>query len=252
MHSGACWRDSKKSVIRGYQFLNQLPRWRLFLLGAACYLLNPLWQTPYWQLQLLSKSPAETSLELTSVLDFYQQHGDAALPALQAQLQLDKLRQQELQLMAENATFSSQSRDEKWAEATEFMIAHLAQSVTGNELRILDSECRNNLCQIELHAPKGLTPEFQAMVLKYASTLKAGDLEFQNLVPGQDRILLELKSDKKLKHGFWTTRRLEPVEKALWQQQVRTWLHPKPAAATTEADSKQPLHETPTSEQKGS
>ena len=139
------------------------------------------------------------------------------------------------QLIADNATFSSQARDDKWAEATEFMIAHLAQSVTDNQLRILDSECRNNLCRIELYAPKGLTPEFQALVLKYASTLKRGDLEFQDLVPGKDRIMLELKSDKKLKYGYWASRRLEPAEKAQWQQDVRAWLQPvssKPETTT--------------------
>lgn len=224
--SGACWRDSKKAGLYCYQFLNQLPRWRLLLLGAALYLLSPFLQTPYWQLQLFTQSSAETSLEVKKIVNFYQQYGDAALPALQAQLQLEKLRQLELQLIADQSDFASQSRDDKWAEATEFMIAHLAQSVTENQLRILDSECRNNLCRIEIHAPKGLTPDFQALVLKYASTLKRGDLEFQDLVPGKDRILLELKSDKKLKYGYWASRRLEPAAKAQWQQQVKAWLQP--------------------------
>jgi len=236
--TGALWRDILRYARCAYHYLQQLPCWRLAALGAALYLLLPLSVTPYWQLQLLISQPAETEAPLKSVLAFYQKHGDAVLPALQAQLELDKLRRLEQQLIADNATFSSQARDDKWAEATEFMIAHLAQSVTDNQLRILDSECRNNLCRIELYAPKGLTPEFQAQVLKYASTLKRGDLEFQDLVPGKDRIMLELKSDKKLKYGFWASRQLEPDEKAQWREDIRAWLNPAPAKSKPEATTK--------------
>lgn len=247
--TGSLWRDLRKHTRSGYVYLNQLPRWRLVLMGAALYLLFPLFQTPYWQLQLLTTDQADSELKLKSLLAFYQQHGEAALPALQAQLQLDQLRHYEQKLIADNQTFSAQSRDDKWAEATEFMIAHLAQSVTENQLRILDSECRNNLCRIEIYAPKGLTPEFQALVLKYASTLKRGDLEFQDLVPGKDRILLELKSDKKLKYGYWATRTLEPAAKVQWQQDVKAWLHPQPLNPTTNqadhADPNQAAAETP-------
>jgi hypothetical protein len=234
LKSGALWRDLLKFARCAFFYLQQLPRWRLAALGAALYLLLPLSVTPYWQLQLLTNQPTDTEAPLQSVLAFYQKHGEAVLPALQAQLELDKLRRMEQQLIADNTTFSSQARDDQWAEATEFMIAHLAQSVTDNQLRILDSECRNNLCRIELYAPKGLTPQFQAQVLKYASTLKRGDLEFQDLVPGKDRIMLELKSDKKLKYGFWTTRQLEPAAKAQWQQDVRAWLQPTTTATKTE------------------
>ncbi len=233
----ACWRYVTTGTLRRdvvavarqwLRYVQQLPRWRLAALGAASYLLLPLWVTPIWQLELLTASPAATQPPLQSLLAFYQQHGNAVLPALQAQLELDKLSRLEQQLLLENATFSAQTRDEKWAEATEFMIAYLAQNVTENQLRILDAECRNNLCQIELYAPKGLTPEFQALVLKYASTLKRGDLEFHNLVPGNNRIMLELKSDKKLKFGFWITRQLEPAAKSIWQQQIKSWLQPMP------------------------
>lgn len=243
--TGGLWLDIQRYTRCVYRYLQQLPPWRLALLGAAIYLLLPLSVTPIWQLQLLTAKDAETEAPLKSLLKFYQKHGEAVLPALQAQLELDKLRRLEQQLIAENATFSSQSRDEKWAEATEFMIAHLAQSVTDNQLRILDSECRNNLCRIELYAPKGLTPDFQALVLKYASTLKRGDLEFQDLVPGKDRILLELKSDKKLKYGFWASRRLEPAEKAQWQQDVRAWLQPQPAKSKPQARVTPPAQEKP-------
>lgn len=238
LKSGAWWRDLLKFARCASHYLQQLPRWRLVALGAALYLLLPLSVTPYWQLQLLTSQTVETEPPLKSLLAFYQKHGEAVLPALQAQLELDKLRRLEQQLIADNATFSSQARDEKWAEATEFMIAHLAQNVTDNQLRILDSECRNNLCRIELYAPKGLTPQFQAMVLKYASTLKRGDLEFHDLVPGKDRIMLELKSDKKLKYGFWASRQLAPAEKEQWQQDVRAWLQPVPTKSKPEASTK--------------
>lgn len=242
--TGGLWLDILRYARCAYRYLQQLPPWRLALLGAAIYLLLPLSVTPIWQLQLVTAKDAATEASLKPLLKFYQQHGEAVLPALQAQLELDKLRRLEQQLIAENATFSSQSRDEKWAEATEFMIAHLAQNVTDNQLRILDSECRNNLCRIEIYAPKGLTPQFQALVLKYASTLKRGDLEFHDLVSGKDRILLELKSDKKLKYGFWASRQLAPPEKAQWQQDVRAWLQPQavtskpPAKAKPEATAK--------------
>ena len=226
--TGALWRDLLSRATFSYDFINQQPRWRLAFVGAALYLLFPLLHTPIWQLQLLMNPAVETEPKLKLLEAFYQKHGDAVLPVLQAQLQLQQLHQYEQQLIANNQSFSAQSRDDQWAEATEFMIAHLAQSVTENQLRILDSECRNNLCRIEIYAPKGLTPEFQALVLKYASTLKRGDLEFQDLVPGTDRILLELKSDKKLKYGYWATRTLEPAAKVQWQQTVRAWLHPQP------------------------
>jgi hypothetical protein len=226
--SGALWRDMVSLATLSYQFINQLPRWRLAFIGAALYVLLPLLPTPIWHFQLLMNPAVETEPKLKLLETFYQKHGDAVLPVLQAQLHLQQLHQYEQQLIAKNQRFSAQSRDEKWAEATEFMIAHLAQSVTENQLRILDSECRNNLCRIEIYAPKGLTPEFQALVLKYASTLKRGDLEFQDLVPASDRILLELKSDKKLKYGYWATRALEPAAKEQWQQTVRAWLHPQP------------------------
>jgi hypothetical protein len=248
--TGALWRDILRYAHWAYHYLQQLPRWRLAALGAALYLLLPLSVTPYWQLQLLTAQPGETEQPLKSVLAFYQKHGDAVLPVLDAQLELDKLSRFEQQLIAANSTFSSQARDDKWAEATEFMIAHLAQSVTDNQLRILDSECRNNLCRIELYAPKGLTPEFQALVLKYASTLKRGDLEFQDLVPGKDRILLELKSDKKLKYGYWASRKLEPAAKAQWQQQVRTWLNPASVAAVNGSDDKNAAADQPIEELK--
>jgi|GEM_PF-1643465 len=238
LKTGALWLDVQRYTRCAYHYLQQLPRWRLGLLGAALYLLLPLSVTPYWQLQLLSEKSAATEPTLKSLLAFYQKHGEAVLPALQAQLELDKLRRLEQQLIADNATFSSQARDDKWAEATEFMIAHLAQNVTDNQLRILDSECRNNLCRIELYAPKGLTPQFQALVLKYASTLKRGDLEFHDLVPGKDRIMLELKSDKKLQYGFWASRQLEPAEKAQWREEIRAWLQPVPAKSKPEATTK--------------
>ena len=205
--------------------IEQIPmKHRALAAGVCLYLLWPFAHAPQWQWQSLWQSEAETATALAPLLSFYSKYGEQALPALQAQLELNKLRDLELSLIADNAEFSDQSRDDNWAEATEFMIAHVAQNVSANELRIYDSECRNNLCRIELAAPKGLDAEFRALVLKYAATLKAGDLEFHDLQEGKDRIMLELKSDKRLQYGFFAERALKPTEREQWLAEVKAWL----------------------------
>jgi hypothetical protein len=205
--------------------IEQIPmKHRALAAGVCLYLLWPFAHAPQWQWQSLWQSEAETATALAPLLSFYSKYGEQALPALQAQLELNKLRDLELSLIADNAEFSDQSRDDNWAEATEFMIAHVAQNVSANELRIYDSECRNNLCRIELAAPKGLDAEFRALVLKYAATLKAGDLEFHDLQEGKDRIMLELKSDKRLQYGFFAERALKPAEREQWLAEVKAWL----------------------------
>ncbi|MFC0048072.1 hypothetical protein [Rheinheimera tilapiae] len=205
--------------------IEQIPlRFRAAAAGICLYLLWPVAHAPEWQWQSLWQSEAETATALAPLLSFYTKYGEQALPALQAQLELNKLRDMELALIADNAEFSAQSRDDSWAEATEFMIAHVAQTVGANELRIYDSECRNNLCRIELAAPKGLNPDFRALVLKYAATLKAGDLEFHDLKESKDRIMLELKSDKRLQYGFFAERALKPAEREQWLAEVKAWL----------------------------
>ncbi len=192
--------------------------------GVLLYLWLPLYSAPDWLQQLDALSKEQQQQQLKAVLGFYQKYGDAALPALNAQLELDKLRRYELELIEENKDFSDQDRDELWAEATEFMIAHLTQNVVNNQLRLLDTECRNNLCRMVLEAPKGLTKEYQALVLKLAASLKTGDLEFAQLIEGHKRITLELKSDKRLKYGYFAQKKLNPAEKAQWQAEIKTWL----------------------------
>lgn len=205
--------------------IEQIPlHYRALAAGVCAYLLWPFAHAPQWQWQALWQSEAETAAALAPLLSFYTKYGEPALPALNAQLELNKLRDLELSLIAANADFADQDRDDTWAEATEFMIAHVAQNVGANELRIYDSECRNNLCRIELAAPKGLNPEFRALVLKYAATLKAGDLEFHDLKEGKDRIMLELKSDKRLNYGYFDERALKPAAREQWLAEVKAWL----------------------------
>lgn len=205
--------------------VEQIPiKFRALAAGACLYLLWPFAHAPQWQWQALWQSEAETATMLAPLLSFYSKFGDSMLPALNAQLELNKLRDLELALIADNAEFSAQSRDDHWADATEFMIAHVAQDVGANSLRIYDSECRNNLCRIELAAPNGLTTEFRALVLKFAATLKAGDLEFHDLQEGKDRIMLELKSDKRLQYGYFEERALKPAAREQWLAEVKAWL----------------------------
>ncbi len=209
-----------------------LPLWRAkftqpvfaILVGVLLYLWLPLFSAPDWLVQLNGLSSEAQQQELKTLNRFYKKYGEAALPALNAQLELDKLRRLEQKLIDDNKNFDDQDRDELWAEATEFMIAHLTQNVANNQLRLLDSECRNNLCRMVLEAPKGLTPEYRAVVLKLAGSLKTGDLEFQQLTEGNKRITLELKSDKRLKYGYFAQKKLNPPQKAQWQAEIKTWL----------------------------
>lgn len=209
-----------------------LPLWRAkftppvfaILVGVLLYLWLPLFSAPDWLVQLNGLSSEAQQQELKTLNRFYKKYGEAALPALNAQLELDKLRRLEQKLIDDNKNFDDQDRDELWAEATEFMIAHLTQNVANNQLRLLDSECRNNLCRMVLEAPKGLTPEYRAVVLKLAASLKTGDLEFQQLTEGNKRITLELKSDKRLKYGYFAQKKLNPPQKAQWQAEIKTWL----------------------------
>lgn len=209
-----------------------LPLWRAkftqpvfaILVGVLLYLWLPLFSAPDWLVQLNGLSSEAQQQELKELNRFYKKYGEAALPALNAQLELDKLRRLEQKLIDDNKNFDDQDRDELWAEATEFMIAHLTQNVANNQLRLLDSECRNNLCRMVLEAPKGLTPEYRAVVLKLAGSLKTGDLEFQQLTEGNKRITLELKSDKRLKYGYFAQKKLNPPQKAQWQAEIKTWL----------------------------
>ena len=198
--------------------------WRYLVLGSTCYLVIPWAKAPSWQLTALWQSEQETADAFKPLLKFYKKYGDAVLPALHAQLELNKLRDYERKLIAENAQFSDQARDDKWATASEFVIGHVATDVSKNELRIYDSECRNDLCQIEIAAPNGLTKELSQLVLKFASTLKAGDLEFHQLHEENDRIILEVKAGKRLKYNFIDEWRLTPAAREQWLAEVGEWL----------------------------
>ncbi len=229
---------SQLLVISGqqcFQLLTQLSWPRLCGLGAALYLLLPLLATPWWQLELLSMDKVTAQAQLKTVTEFYQQQGDAMLPALTAQLKLDRLAVLYESYQAENKEFSAQSRDQHWAEATEFLIQHLAKNQSGEPLPLQDIECRNTLCRLEVKTVAGLTPALQQRVLKLAASLKTADLEFQDLTPARTELVLLFKSSKALKLGFFAERKLNPPEKALWLADIKQWLYPTASAepATT-------------------
>lgn len=219
--------------------LQELSWRRLLLIGAAVYLLVPLLPTPWWQLQLAVQGQASANSTLNKLTDFYQQQGEAMLPALSAQLRLDQLSALAARYEAEQAEFSAQSRDQNWAEATEFLIQHLAANQTEEPLTLADVECRNTLCRVEIITAAGLTPQIQQRVLKLAGSLKTADLEFQDLTPSRTELVLLFKSSKALKLGFFAERRLNPAEKAAWQQSIKNWLYPVPAdPANASAEAK--------------
>ncbi len=219
--------------------LQELSWRRLLLIGAAIYSLAPVLPTPWWQLQLATQNQTAANPPLTKLTDFYQQHGEAMLPALSAQLQLDQLARLAARYEAEQAEFSAQSRDKHWAEATEFLIQHLAANQAGEPLALAEVECRNTLCRLEITTDAGLTPQIQQRVLKLAGSLKTADLEFQDLTPGRTELVLLFKSSKALKLGFFAQRQLNPPEKALWQQSIKHWLYPVPAeTANASAEAK--------------
>lgn len=210
--------------------------WRqLVALGAALYLLCPLWPTPWWQLQLLGQDQQTASSELQLLTAFYQQHGDAMLPALVAQLQLDKLTALAAAYQADNAEFSAQSRDPHWAEATEFLIQHLAANQSNSALPLKEVECRNTLCQVQILTSTGLTPALQQRIVKLAASLKTADLEFKDLTQRRTELVLLFQSSKALKLGFFAERRLNPAQKAVWLAEIKQWLYPQmPKTAPTE------------------
>lgn len=198
--------------------------WRYVLVGALAYLLLPWAKFPQWQFAALWQSDEQVKESLKPLLKFYKKYGDEAFPALHAQLELNKLRDYERQLIADNAEFADQVRDDKWATASEFVIAHVATDVSKNQLRIYDTECRNNLCQIEIAAPKGLDKELSRLILQFAGTLKAGDLEFNQLIEDGDRIILEVKAGKRLKYNFFDEWLLKPAAREQWLAEVGAWL----------------------------
>lgn len=220
--------------------------WRALLAGALCYLLLPLMPLPAWQLPWQQEDPASTDKMANNIRQFHQQYGEAGWPALRAQLALNRLAAYQAMLSAEQSTFASQRRDSRWAEATEFVIDHVSQDVSQHQLQLLAVECRNNLCQLSLAAPEGLTTAFQQKVLQLAGTLKTAGLEYHQLQQQRQRLILELKSDKPLQFSWWQQWRLQPAAKAHWQADIKHWLHavaeqpPEPAPEDANIKGAQP------------
>jgi hypothetical protein len=194
-------------------------QWLICLLcaGAAifCYQLKP------WLAFTLLPEPM-TQSQLKQANDFEAKNPEAA-QVLNAYLGIRKLMAEEKLLLQQHAAWEDQDRDEGWAEATEYLLAHLAVTTTKNELRILDSECRNTLCQVKLMAPTPLTKEFTAKILDYAKVLKAGELEYADLETLSGAVILKLKANKRYKFDQSTTASLWPEERKQWEQELKAW-----------------------------
>lgn len=163
-----------------------------------------------------------TQSQLKQANDFEAKNPEAA-QVIHAYLGIRTLMAEEKALLEQRAAWDDQDRDEGWADATEYLLAHLAVTTTNNELRILDSECRNTLCQVKLMAPTPLTKEFTAKILDYAKVLKAGELEYDDLVSLPGAVLLKLKANKRYKFDDATTADLWPEERTQWEQELKTW-----------------------------
>lgn len=189
----------------------------LLLSVAAIY----AYQAKPWLAFMLLPEPM-TQSQLNQANDFEQKSPEAA-QVLHAYLGIRALIAEEKVLLEHHASWDSQDRDDGWAEATEYLLAHLAVTTTNNELRILASECRNTLCQVKLMAPTPLTKEFTAKILDYAKVLKAGELEYADLETLPGAVLLKLKANKRYKFDEATTKDLWPEERTQWEQELKTW-----------------------------
>ncbi len=194
-------------------------QWTLcLLLGAAAIF---AYQAKPWLAFALLPEPM-TQSQLKQANDFESKNPEAA-QILNAYLGIRALMAKEKILVEQHAAWDDQDRDEGWAEATEYLLAHLAVTTTNNELRILDSECRNTLCQVKLMAPTPLTKEFTAKILDYAKVLKAGELEYEHLETLPGAVLLKLKANKRYKFDEATTADLWPEQRKVWEQELKTW-----------------------------
>lgn len=239
-------------ALRCWDLLLALPNLRLVAIGAALYCLIPVLQMPWWQFQLLKLPATEVAQRTEAWQQFYQLHGDAMLPALTAQIQLNRLLQLQQQYEQAQQSFQSQRRDDAWAEATEFLISHVlsnqinnnqinSNQVKGNSINsgatqslvMNDVDCRNTLCRVELQTAQGLTPSMQQQILQFAAILKTADLEFKDLSTKTSVVTLEFESSKALQLGFFAHRRVYPAERDVWETTLRQWLY-APAADSTE------------------
>lgn len=179
------------------------------------------YQTKPWLAFMLLPEPM-TQSQLKQANDFEEKYPEA-VQVLHAYLGISALIAKEKILLEQHANWDDQDRDEGWAEATEYLLAHLAVTTTNNELRILASECRNTLCQVKLMAPTPLTKEFTAKILDYAKVLKAGELEYADLETLPGAVLLKLKANKRYKFDDATHADLWPDERKQWEQELKTW-----------------------------
>ena len=179
------------------------------------------YQAKPWLAFMLLPEPM-TQSQLKQVNDFESENPEAT-QVLHAYLGIRALMAEEKLLLEQHAAWDDQDRDEGWAEATEYLLAHLAVTTTNNELRILDSECRNTLCQVKLMAPTPLTKEFTVKILDYAKVLKAGELEYEDLESLPGAVLLKLKANKRYKFDEATSAQLWPQERKQWEQELKTW-----------------------------
>ncbi|GAA0666555.1 hypothetical protein [Rheinheimera tangshanensis] len=194
-------------------------QWMLCLLLAIAAVFA--YQAKPWLAFMLLPEPM-TQSQLKQVNDFESENPEAT-QVLHAYLGIRALMAEETLLLEQHAAWDDQDRDEGWAEATEYLLAHLAVTTTNNELRILDSECRNTLCQVKLMAPTPLTKEFTVKILDYAKVLKAGELEYEDLESLPGAVLLKLKANKRYKFDEATSAQLWPQERKQWEQELKTW-----------------------------
>lgn len=194
-------------------------QWMLCLLLALAAVFA--YQAKPWLAFMLLPEPM-TQSQLKQVNDFESENPEAT-QVLHAYLGIRALMAEETLLLEQHAAWDDQDRDEGWAEATEYLLAHLAVTTTNNELRILDSECRNTLCQVKLMAPTPLTKEFTVKILDYAKVLKAGELEYEDLESLPGAVLLKLKANKRYKFDEATSAQLWPQERKQWEQELKTW-----------------------------
>ncbi|MCA1928569.1 hypothetical protein [Rheinheimera sp.] len=187
----------------------------LAVLAIVAYQIKP------WLAFALLPEPI-TQSQLKQANDFEAKNPEAA-KVLDAYLGIRALMAKEQSLVEQYSLWDDQERDEGWAEATEYLLAHLAVTTTNNELRILDSECRNTLCQVKLMAPTPLTKDFTAKILDYAKVLKAGELEYADLETLPGAVLLKLKANKKYKFDDTTNAELWPEQRKQWEQELKTW-----------------------------
>lgn len=200
-------------------------KYRAAVAGALAYLLWPWANPPLWQYQQLWQDHAASAPAVNTLASFYKKYGDEAMPVLNAQLLLNQSRATEDRLTAKYAQFSDQSRDDGWAEATEFVINYVVENTLKNKITLLDSECRNTMCRIEVATPEGLNKALNKHIAVLAGTLKANELEFHNLVERKSSVVIEFKSDKRMKFGFIEERIARPAERKEWTETVNTWLN---------------------------